>query len=86
MTDVIDLRSHASCDQVEDDKRGAEIIERISHSGGLTATEITLCLCWTVSRGDHYIHSSIQVLFWPCHIELKEAQEQITVTDYFFLI
>lgn len=45
MTDVIDLRSHASCDQVEDDKRGVELIERISHSGGLTATEITLCLC-----------------------------------------
>ena len=45
MTDVIDLRSHASFDQVEDDKRGAEIIERISHSVGLTATEITLCLC-----------------------------------------
>jgi hypothetical protein len=62
MTNVIDLRSRASCDQVEDDKRGAQIIERISHNGGLTATEIMLCLCCTVNRGDHYIHSTIQVL------------------------
>jgi hypothetical protein len=84
MTDVIDLRSHASFDQVEVDKRGTEIIERISHSVGLTATEITLCLCWTVTRGDHYMHSTVQVLVWPCHGELKEAQEQITVTDFFF--
>lgn len=43
--DVIELRSHASCDHVEDGKRGAEMIERISHSGGLTATEITICVC-----------------------------------------
>jgi len=30
MTDIIDLRSHASCDQVEDDKRGAEIMFTIA--------------------------------------------------------
>lgn len=69
MTDIIDLVSHASCNHMEDDKRGAEVIERISHSGGLTATEITLCLRWTVPVGDHYIHSAIQVLVWPCHRE-----------------
>jgi len=45
MTDIIDLRSHACCDQVEGDKRGVEIMERINHSAGLTATEITLRLC-----------------------------------------
>jgi hypothetical protein len=45
MTDLIDLGSHASCDHVEYDKRGVEIIDRISHIGGLTATEIMLCLC-----------------------------------------
>jgi hypothetical protein len=82
MTNVTDLRSHASCDQVEDDKRGTEIIERISYNGGLTATEIMLCICCTLSRGDQYIHSTIQVLVWPCRWELKEAQEQISVTDF----
>jgi hypothetical protein len=36
--DVIDLRRHASCNYMVDDKRRAEMTERISHSGGLTAT------------------------------------------------
>lgn len=35
LTDVIDLGSSAGCNHVEDYNRGAEIIDRGSHSGGI---------------------------------------------------